>query len=193
MEPTLPQDAEKPFPREATRADLDDLPENILGEIIEGRLYTSPWQNTQRAHVVGCIAFDLFDLYDRQIGGPGGWWVSMRPGICLPEAAEVVPDIGGWRRERLPNPRDLITIAPDWVCEVLTENNRSHVLKVRRPFFAKVGVQHMWLVEPEHQTVHVSRLCEGRWLELGSYVANERMRAEPFEATELALHRWRLT
>ena len=34
----------------------------------------------------------------------------------------VVPDIAGWRRERMPVPPDVayVTLAPDWVCEVLS-------------------------------------------------------------------------
>ena len=59
-------------------------------------------------HVGGAFDFDE--------GGPGGWWILVEPGIELPRAPEVAPDLGGWRRERMPAPPDegkAITLAPD--------------------------------------------------------------------------------
>ena len=42
----------------------------------------------------------------------------------------VVPDLAGWRRERIPDYPDTayVTLAPDWVCEVLSASTRRHDL-----------------------------------------------------------------
>lgn len=83
---------------------------------------------------------DLNGPYQRGRGGPGGWWILFEPGVELPEldVVEVVPDLAGWRRSRLPAlPDGSITIAPDWVCEVLSPTTRAHDLKLKRPLYAR--------------------------------------------------------
>ena len=54
--------------------------------------------------------------------GPGGWWILQEPGIELPEAPEVAPDLAGWRRERMRRPCRTapFRVVPDWVCEILS-------------------------------------------------------------------------
>jgi Uma2 family endonuclease len=101
---------------------------------------------------------------------------------------EVVPDLAGWRRERLPElPEGPIDVVPDWVCEVLSPTTRQHDLRIKRPLYAEAGVGHMWLVDVDARTVVVSRNEGGRWVELGVWAESERLRAEPFEAFELPL------
>ena len=53
--------------------------------------------------------------------------------------------------------------------------------------YAREGVAYAWLVEPLQQTLEVLRLESGRWLSLATGSAQERVRAEPFEAIELDL------
>ena len=71
--------------------------------------------------VLGGIVSPPFDLGR---GGPGGWWILDEPQLHLGEDI-VVPDIAGWRRERMPVFPDTAytTLAPDWVCEVLSPDD----------------------------------------------------------------------
>jgi Uma2 family endonuclease len=123
-------------------------------------------------------------------GGPGGWWILDEPGIALAEldVEEVVPDIAGWRRERLPQlPEGQFTVAPDWVCEFLSPPTRRHDQRVKRPLYATAGVLWTWLVDVDARTVVASRNEGGRWVEIGVWADDEAMRAEPFESHEISL------
>jgi Uma2 family endonuclease len=116
----------------------------------------------------------------------------VEPGIQLPRAPEVSPDLAGWRRDRLARlPRTgPIDLVPDWVCEILSPGTRSYDLLVKRALYADVGVQHLWYVDPEARTLTVSRLEAGRWLELGVFGSEQVVRAAPFEAIEIPLEPW---
>lgn len=61
---------------------------------------------------------------ERQFGegdGPGGWIVLFEPELRLGEHT-IVPDLAGWKKERLPEPSEenWIAVSPDWICEVLS-------------------------------------------------------------------------
>ena len=58
-------------------------------------------------------------------GDPGGWVILAEAELRLgPRPDILVPDIGGWRRERVPpdflDESDAPTLAPDWCCEMLS-------------------------------------------------------------------------
>ena len=178
-------------PRErATRADLEALPESVVGELIAGVLHTFPRPRPRHARAASGLGGDLVGPYDRGRGGPGGWWILDEPGVALAalDIEEIVPDLGGWRRERLPAlPEGSITLAPDWVCEVLSPTTRAHDLKRKRPLYAQAGVGWMWIVDADARTLTASRLHDGRWLELGSWSDDDVVRIEPFDAVAIHL------
>lgn len=177
----------------ATYDDLLALPDHLKGEILDGVLHTQP---RPRAHHtrIGSVAFNaLFSRFDRGRRDPGGWWLVVEPGIQLARSPEFSPDVAGWRRTRmpaLPGPRQPFRIVPDWVCEILSYSNRRYDLTIKRRFYAEIGVDHLWYLDPEHRTLTVSRLHEGRWLELGVFVDDDKICAEPFEEGELELGDW---
>ena len=53
--------------------------------------------------------------------------------------------------------------------------------------YAREGVKHLWLVDPEARTLEVYRQQGGRWLLLDTHVGAAEVRAEPFEALALEL------
>ncbi len=113
----------------------------------------------------------------------------IEPGVELPGQDEFSPDVAGWRRERMPRlPREgAITIAPDWICEVLSPRTRSYDHVTKRRYYAALGVSYLWYVDPIDSTLTAARLEGGRWLELGAWNDDETVRVEPFEAIELSL------
>lgn len=179
--------------RPATRADLEALPRNVRGEILDGVLYTQPRPRALHSSVESAVFADVHVPFQRGRGGPGGWWIIVEPGIELPRAPEFSPDVAGWRRARmpaLPGAGEPFRAVPDWICEVLSPSNRGYDLKVKRRFYAEIGVGHLWYVDPEARALGVSRLDDGRWVELGVYGDGDRVRAEPFEAVEIDLSEW---
>jgi len=183
----------KPSPRAPTPADLDTLPAGIVGEIIEGVLYTmtKPRARHQRTTTrIGASVGDPFDVGD---GGPGGWWIITEPGIELAdETKEISPDVAGWRRERMPAlPADEpIRVVPDWVCEILSKTTRRHDQLVKMPYYAKVGVAHAWVVDLESRVLTVQRLESGAWRIIGTYSEETEVKIAPFEAVPLNVASW---
>src|SRR5436309_2548493 len=90
--------------RRATYADLLEVPEYLVGEVIDGELITSPRPALPHALAASAIGAGLFDPFNRPPGGaakPGGWWILYEPELHLGDDI-LVPDLAGWRRERMP-------------------------------------------------------------------------------------------
>lgn len=177
----------------ATREDLEKLPPTWRGEIIDGTLYAFPRPHPLHMGVEGAVVFDVYGPFQRGRGGPGGWWILTEPGIRIPRSPEFSPDAAGWRRERLPERpfQDVpITVVPDWICEVLSPSTRSYDLVVKRRFYAEIGVGYLWYIEPEGCVLTVSKLEDGKWVELGAHGRDEKVRAAPFEDVEIDLAAW---
>jgi Uma2 family endonuclease len=189
--PVMAEAARKLEP--ATMADLEALPAHVKGEIIDGVLYTQPRPRPTHQNVIMLCSLDIGDAYlGRRGRGPGGWWILPEPGIELPDAPEISPDVAGWRRERMPELPDdePIRIVPDWVCEVFTKRTRAYVQNTKKPFYARVGVQWSWYVDLDTHTLTVNHLHHGQWLELGVHVGDLCVHAEPFDVVELNLAHW---
>ena len=170
-------------------ADLDALPPGVKGEIIDGVLYTQPRPRSRHSRVATRIGGRLQGSYDTGDDGPGGWWILIEPGIELPDSPEFSPDVAGWRWERLSELPDehAITVVPDWVCEILSPRTRSYDLGTKRKFYARIGVTWAWYFDLQARSLAVSRLENGHWVELGIYVDDQRVRAEPFAEVEIDL------
>jgi len=177
----------------ATLAELDALPPSIAGEIIEGVLYTMTKPRARHQRTALKIASSVGASFDDGVGGPGGWWVIAEPGIELPNnTPEIVPDVAGWQRHRMPElPLDEpIRVVPDWVCEILSPTTRRHDLLIKMPYYAKIGVAYAWLVDLEARAVTAQRLESGRWLTLATYGDEIEARIEPFDVVPLNVGSW---
>jgi Uma2 family endonuclease len=175
----------------ATYADIEALPKNLTGEIINGDLYVSPRPAGPHATAASVLIMDIGSAFHRGRGGPGGWLILDEPELHLGSNV-MVPDIAGWRRERLAEaPNDhRFTVAPDWVCEVLSPNNASYDRIKKMHAYQRAGVQWAWLLDPLERTLEVFRNSSDHWLVEQSFAAalgDERARIPPFEAVELEL------
>ena len=177
-------------PKPATYDDLKRLPEHVVGQIVGGELNVSPRPAFGHAHTSSSLTYELIGPFGRGRGGPGGWWIVDEPELHL-GADVLVPDLAGWRKTRMPKPpaatEPFVTLAPDWVCEVLSPSTASFDRVKKKHVYAREGVRHVWLIDPIGKTLEVFRLSDGQWLELGSWGADAKVRAEPFEAIELEL------
>ena len=174
--------------KNATYEDLCAIPENTTGEIIDGDLYAHP--RPTRKHIYAASALDK-RLGPYQFGngeGPGGWIILVEPEIGF-DGNILVPDLAGWKDERYPDEEDAnwISVAPDWVCEVLSPST-AQVDKIRKmPVYAQSAVGYVWLIDPAIKTLDAFRLEFGRWMLLGSHGEDDRIRMEPFEEIEINL------
>jgi Uma2 family endonuclease len=176
--------------RRATLADLAAVPAHLVAEIIGGSLLTSPRPAALHARAASRLGAGLVGPFDLGQGGPGGWIVLDEPQLHLgPEPDVLVPDLAGWRRERMSELPDVaaFTLAPDWVCEILSPSTEQVDRTEKMPVYAREGVAHLWLINPAVRTLEVFRLEAKRWVLLVVHSGERTVRAEPFDAVELDL------
>ena len=172
----------------ATYEDLFDLPEHIVGEIIHGQLITHPRPAPKHAVASSALGDELVSPFQKGRGGPGGWWILDEPELHLSPHI-LVPDLAGWRRERLPRIPEIayFTLAPDWVCEVLSLGTARVDRVDKMPIYASQGVSFLWLLDPVLRTLEVFVLCNGRWSLEQVYQQDQTVQAVPFDAISLSL------
>jgi Uma2 family endonuclease len=177
-----------PVRKRASYADVVATPAHRVAELIHGVLHTQPRPAGPHAAAATALGEELGPPFKRGRGGPGGWILLYEPEVHLGEHV-LVPDLGGWRRQRMPAITDApyFTLAPDWVCEVLSRSTAKTDKSEKLPVYAEHRVSHAWLVDPILRTLEILRLENARWSILGTYKDEARVRAEPFEAFELEL------
>lgn len=174
--------------RPATYADLEAVPPHFVAEIIDGELVTHPRPSPRHGTTATSLADELTGPFQKARGGPGGWVFVVEPEVKFGDDI-LVPDIVGWRRERLlgyPD-KNYFTIAPDWVCEVLSGSTekRDRTLKMR--IYADAGIPHLWLIDPRLQILETFENNAGRWTKIGDYNSDDEVRAPPFDAISFPL------
>lgn len=177
-----------PARRRATYEDVIAAPEHLVAEVLDGELTLSPRPALPHSAASTALGEELGPPFKRGRGGPGGWIILDEPELHL-GADILVPDLAGWRRERLPAvPRDpYLTLAPDWVCEVTSPSTEQRDRIQKLPIYARAEVGHVWIVNPEQRFLEVFRRSREGWILLGTFGEEERVRAEPFDAIELEL------
>jgi Uma2 family endonuclease len=178
----------RPANRRATYQDVLDAPDNMVAEILNGELHLSPRPAGPHTIVSSVLGIEIGGAFGRGRGGPGGWHIVDEPEIHLGRHI-VVPDLGGWRRERMPlyPSGPFVELPPDWVCEVLSPSTEKIDRAAKLDIYAAAGVPHIWLVNPILRTLEVLRLREQEWLRIATHVDDAKVRAEPFDAVELDL------
>lgn len=177
--------AEKP----ATYEDLFELPEHLVGEIINGRLVTHPRPAPKHARAYSGLGGELFGPFDRGRSGPGGWWILDEPEIHL-LGDILVPDLAGWRRERMPRLPETawFDLAPDWLGEILSPCTARVDRAEKLPIYACWGVAHVWLVDPDLRTLEAYANQAGRWVLLTT-LKDDPVSQPPFDAISFSLDR----
>ena len=177
--------------RQATYQDVLDAPPHMVAEVLAGTLHTQPRPAMRHAWASSIMGGELVGPFNRGSGGPGGWWIIDEPELHL-GLDIVVPDLAGWRRETLPDYPDAAycTIAPDWVCEVLSPSTRRIDQNEKRAIYAREGVSHLWFVDPDPaaKTLEIFALHKGQWVLLETLADGAPVSQPPFEAISFPLH-----
>jgi Uma2 family endonuclease len=171
-------------------ADIEALPEGVVGEIIEGELLTHPRPSPRHSRAGSRLGALLNPEFDEGMGGRGGWVILDEPEIQF-GANILVPDLAGWQSHRLHDLPDKgpLVIPPDWACEILSPSTENDDRRRKLPIYAAHGVAHVWLVDPLVKTLEVLKLQGGTWMLVGTHGNDDLIRAEPFDVVELLLSR----
>jgi Uma2 family endonuclease len=190
--PDDPESTERNSP--SVEAAFQAAPQEMVAEILDGELHLSPRPARPHANSATLLTSLLTLPFRVGSGGPGGWVIISEPELHLgPRPDKLVPDIAGWRREHMPDALGgdeapaHYDLAPDWVCEVLSESTRRRDKGPKMRIYAREGVRHLWHLDPLARTLDVFRLQGGDWLLVHSFAGEERVRAEPFGAIDLDL------
>ncbi|MEA3546930.1 MAG: Uma2 family endonuclease [Thermodesulfobacteriota bacterium] len=178
--------------RYAVYEDLFDLPENIVGEILNGTLETHPRPAPAHARTSSSLGMKIGTPFDHGDNGPGGWWIIDEPELHL-DADIMVPDLAGWRRERMVTLPETawFEMVPDWVCEVISPTTGRIDRGIKMQLYAHYGVQYIWIIDPDLKTLEAYESQESKngnkWLLLKTLTDDQPVSLPPFDAIEFNL------
>ena len=178
----------EPALKPATYQDLLQVPENLVAEILGGQIYTQPRPSPKHARAASIIGGMFTGPFDLGKGGPGGWWIIDDPELHLNEDI-LVPDLAGWRRERMPELPETawFELAPDWACEILSPSTAQKDRVLKMPKYAHYGVAYFWLIDPLLRTLEAYELKDGRWMLVSTLKDDDSVSIAPFDAIEFSL------
>lgn len=168
----------------------DNLPERW--EIVNGEPRPKDATGPRHGRAQG-QTFVLLRGYNRRPGGPpdrpGGWWFSSETTVEFGLGQVRLPDVAGWRRERMPEMPDgpFFELAPDWACEISLPFTDKVERASKAPVYPREKVRHTWLIDPLMKTLEVFRLDGDSYRLVTTYRGSARVRVEPFDAFELEL------
>jgi Uma2 family endonuclease len=165
-----------------------EVPETVVGEIIMGDLHMSPRPALKHGNASSSLLHELMGPYHKGKGGPGGWIIMIEPEIHLAENI-IVPDIGGWKRDRIPEITNetFFSVAPDWVCEVLSPSSAGFDRVKKMPLYLEQKVKHIWLIDPLLKTLEVFENNESSWVLIKTFMNTDKVRVVPFIEIEIDL------
>ena len=176
-------------PKPTIYEELEAVPRHLVAEIIGGSLVTHPRPAPRHAAASAVLTRKLVGPFQDDPDGPGGWIFLDEPELHLGDEV-VVPDLAGWRRERLSRPPDAawLDITPNWVCEILSGSTETRDRTVKMRIYAAAGISHLWLVDPRQQLLEAfERNGQGLWTVIGAWSSDDEVRAAPFDAIAFSL------
>ena len=175
-------------PRRASYQDVLDAPPHMVAEVVDGVLYLQPRPAPPHALAYASLGMIIGSPFQFGRGGPGGWWILSEPELHFGKDI-VVPDIAGWRRERMPVfPEEAyFTLVPDWVCEILSKSTRKLDLGGKRAIYAREGVRYQWFVDPIERSLEAYELRDEKWVLIDKLYEDAQVSLPPFDAISFNL------
>lgn len=143
--------------RPMTAEELFALPEGEMQyELVRGQLREVPWAGWQHGWVEMNI---ILVLANDPVARSVGRTVTGDTAFVLARDPDTVriPDVAFVRHERLPPPlvSGRAALAPDLAVEIRSPNDRPGEVQRKVADYFAAGVQFVWLVDPDAQTVEV--------------------------------------
>ncbi|MDO8358966.1 MAG: Uma2 family endonuclease [Devosia sp.] len=175
-------------PKRTIYEELEAVPPDLVAEIIGGNLITHPRPSRRHVTTAAALTLELGGPFQKGLGGPGGWVFADEPELHLGSDV-LVPDLAGWRRERLnAHPEtNYFTTAPDWICEILSASTERRDRTIKTRAYAEAGIPYFWLIDPRQQLLEAFELDDGQWKVLGGWNSDDEVRAAPFDAVSFSL------
>ena len=167
--------------RAATYADLEAVPPHLVAEILFGELVTHPRPTFGHGAAMSGMGVLVGGPFQFGQGGPGGWVFVDEPELHLGPHV-VVPDIAGWRRERVTwtGRAPHVDVAPDWICEGLSPSTEKRDKGVKRHIYGAYGVAHLWHLDPRIKSLETFERRGEAWLLTHTFIDADEVRAAPF-------------
>lgn len=105
-----------------------------------------------------------------------------------------MPGLAGWRSGKISDPENAAhyTTVPDWVCEIHSPSTRSLDRGSKRDVYAREGVSHLWLLDPDARVLEAFVLEGGEWRRIGAFSNDAEVSVPPFEVIPVPLSElWR--
>ena len=95
----------------------------------------------------------------------------------------VVPDIAGWKRERMPTLPEtaFFELPPDWVCEILSPSTARYDRVSKMNIYSVNEIPHYWIIDPSNKTLEVFGLEKGSYRNIVTFGESDRVSAPPEE------------
>ena len=174
--------------RNATYADLEAVPPHLVAEILDGVLYTHPRPVARHGAAAFLLAHALGGPFQLGRGGPGGWTFIIEPELHLGPHV-VVPDLAGWRKDRMPFVPDVafIDFVPDWICEILSPSTERNDRGRKRRIYANFGLSFYWLLNVPERQLEAYELRDGKFVLFETFEDGADVNAPPFAAVPFPL------
>jgi Uma2 family endonuclease len=184
------QPARAPRTFEELYAEIERLPEEMTGEILEEGVLRVMSRPGARHRWAARMCLDALAGADVRTKGTG-WWIEVEAEVRFPPGRLVVPDLAGWRVERVPTPltENPLTVLPDWCCEILSPRTARDDKRLKLPLFARSNVPWSWLIDPALRLVEVYQTLNGFPALVATAQEDERCVLPPF-AHEISLEGW---
>lgn len=170
---------------------IDDwraLPDGHRFELIDGELVEKAVPTFEHGQTQFNLSGALSGFSRRSGGGGlGGWWFGSEVDVVL-DGRIFRPDLAGWRRDRVEGAmlkERPVAVRPDWICEIVSDTNRTTDTVTKLNRYHQAGVPHYWILDQFEQTLTVHRHATDGYILVLAAAADERVRAEPFGEIEL--------
>ena len=165
------------------------LPEGVTGEILEdGRIDTMG--RPGRAHTRAAMRLTRLLGTVEDDEERDGWVFAIEREIRLLDTRLVVPDLAAWRviaGDDAFLDENPVLWRPDWVCEILSASTERRDRAEKLPLYARAGVPHVWIVDPDARFVEVYETRGGAPTQVCVARAEEAIALPPFEALVVPL------
>lgn len=161
-------------------------------EVLRGVELMSPRPALPDAYCATQLMAQVGTAFGRRRGpsvGEDGWFILVEPELHLEDEDPIIPDIAGWRKQRLPAiPRAaFLRLPPDWACEIISPSNEKTDRTLKMAIYADAGVGHLWLVDPLKRRLEVYTLGAGGYGPALFHQGDQVVSVAPFEALALEL------